>query len=94
MIDQIRKFTHAQPFERFAIELSSGTLLFVDTPDHIALSGNGNGRIAILADDGTFDVISALHITRVRKLTIEEEIKYLKNRSLTCPSSPCSNEAA
>ena len=75
MIDQIRKFAHAQPFERFAIELSSGTLVFVHTPDHIAFTGNGAGRVAILADDGTFDVIAALHITRVRKLTSEEELK-------------------
>lgn len=75
MIDQIRKFKYAQPFEHFAIELSSGTLCYVHTPDHVALSDHGTGRVAILSDDGTFDVLNGLHITRVRKLTLEEEIK-------------------
>jgi hypothetical protein len=75
VIDQVRKFAHAEPFEHFAIELSSGTMLFVHTRDHIALSDLGAGRVAILADDGTFDVISGLHITRVRKLTLEERIQ-------------------
>ncbi len=54
MIDQIKKFAHAQPFERFAIELSSGKLFSVDTPDHIAFTLGGGGRVVVFADDGTF----------------------------------------
>ena len=75
VIDQVRKFAHAEPYEHFTIELSSGAMLFVHTRDHIAMSDLGTGRVAILADDGTFDVISGLHITRVRKLTLEEQIQ-------------------
>ena len=74
MIDQVRKFAHAEPFEHFAIELSSRAMLFVHTRDHIALTDLGAGRVAILADDGTFDVISGLHIARVRRLTLDEQI--------------------
>jgi len=47
-------------------------MLFVHTRDHIALTDLGAGRVAILADDGTF--ISGLHITRVRRLTLDEQI--------------------
>jgi hypothetical protein len=74
VIDQVRKFTHAEPFECFAIELSSGTMLFVHSRDHIALSDLGAGRVAILGDDGTFDIVSGLHIARVRKLNLDEQI--------------------
>jgi hypothetical protein len=73
-MDQARKFTHAEPFERFAIELSSGTMLFVHTRYHIALSDLGSGRVAILGDDHAFDVVSGLHIARVRKLNLDEQI--------------------
>lgn len=65
MIDQIKKFKHAQPFEQFAIELSSGSRFTVRTPDHVALSDHGNGRVAVLGDDGTFDILGGLHIARV-----------------------------
>jgi hypothetical protein len=74
MIDQIR-FATAHPVERVAFERTGGNLDVVQQPEHIALSGNRAGRVAILADDRTFDVIAALHITRVRKLTSEEELK-------------------
>jgi hypothetical protein len=68
VIDQIRKLRYAQPFEPFSIELSSGSLFVVSTPDHVAFDDAGSGRVAVLADDGTFDIISGLHITRVHRL--------------------------
>jgi hypothetical protein len=41
MIDQIKRFKYAQPFDPFDIELSSGQQIRVATPDHIAFSEAG-----------------------------------------------------
>jgi len=69
MIDQIRKFKYAQPFEPFEIELSSGEVVTVRTPDHIAWTEAGQGRMALLNDDDdTFSVVSGVHVTRVGHL--------------------------
>jgi hypothetical protein len=68
MIDQIKKLKHAQPFIPFSLELSSGIVLAVPTPDHIIMSEHGARRICVLNDDGTFDILSGLHLTRVHGL--------------------------
>jgi hypothetical protein len=68
VIDQIRRFKYAQPFEPFDIELSGGQVVRVDTPDHVAFSKIGAGRVSILNDDDTFSVISGLHIVNVGKI--------------------------
>ena len=65
MIDQIKKLKYAQPFEPFGIELSSGSMLVISTPDHVAVAEAGSGRVAVLHHDGTFDVVCGLEITRV-----------------------------
>ena len=65
MINQIRKLKRAIPFQPFEIVLSSGTKLRVPSPEHLALNEHGTGRIAVLDDDGTFDVVSGLHIVSV-----------------------------
>lgn len=68
MIDQVRRFRHAQPFRPFELELSSGRRIAVSTPDHLAFDDAGNGRVAFLNDDGTFEVVSALHVVSVGQL--------------------------
>jgi hypothetical protein len=65
MINQVKEFKYAQPFEPFFIELSSGRILDVPTPDHLILTERGAGRVVVLNDDGTFSTVSGLHITRV-----------------------------
>jgi hypothetical protein len=65
MISQIKEFKYAQPFEAFFIELSSGRILNVPTPDHVILTERGAGRAVVLNDDGTFSTVSGLHVTRV-----------------------------
>ena len=65
MIRQIKELKYAQPFEPFFIELSSGRILQVPTPDHIVLTELGTGRVFVLNGDGTFSAPSALHIARV-----------------------------
>jgi hypothetical protein len=40
-------------------------MLRVPSPDHLALNEHGTGRIAVLNDDGTFDIVSGLHIVSV-----------------------------
>jgi hypothetical protein len=65
MLRQIKELKYAQPFEPFFIELSSGRILQVPTPDHIVVTELGPGRVFVLHDDGTFSAPSALHIARV-----------------------------
>ena len=67
MFQTIRSLKHAQPFETFDIELSSGRVLHVATPDHIALTEAGRGRIAVLSDDGGSLIVSLLHVTGARR---------------------------
>ncbi|MBV9998380.1 MAG: hypothetical protein JO015_04615 [Verrucomicrobia bacterium] len=83
MIDQIRKFKYAQPFEPFQIELSSGEVITVRTPDHVAWSETGQGRVALLNDDDTFSIVSGLHVTRVGHL---QEPKPPKRKRKTPPT--------
>lgn len=65
MIRQIKELKYAQPFEPFFIELSSGRVIQVATPDHIIVAEGGSGRVVVLTDDGTFSAPSGLHIARV-----------------------------
>ena len=65
MLQTIKDFKYAQPFEPFDLELSSGRVLHVETPDHIAFTGAGGGRVAVLNDDGTSLIVSLLHVTNV-----------------------------
>ncbi|CAN5644587.1 hypothetical protein BH20VER1_BH20VER1_05660 [soil metagenome] len=62
MLEEIRKRVRTVPFEPFAIELSSGYMINVPHPDHIAV---GRAQVAVEDDQGLFDVVSALHITRL-----------------------------
>jgi hypothetical protein len=64
-IAQIKRLVYAQPFKPFGIELSSGRVIKIGTPDHIAFRDSGDGWIAYLEDDGTFDAVSAAHINVV-----------------------------
>jgi hypothetical protein len=57
MINQVKEFKSAQPFEPFSIELSSGRILKVSTPDHLILAKRGVGRVVGLNDDGTFSTV-------------------------------------
>jgi hypothetical protein len=68
MIDTIKSFRYAEPFEPFDIELSSGRVLRVETPDHIAFAELPQGRLAVLNDDGTSLIVSILHVVNVGHL--------------------------
>jgi hypothetical protein len=65
MIDQIKRFKYAQPFEPFEIELSSGSVWRIKVPDFVIVDEFGQGRIAVLNDDHTFSTVSGLHVVRV-----------------------------
>ena len=65
MIPQIRKLKYAQPFVAFYLELSSGRVIQVATPDHIALNDAGPGQVVVLDDDGTWTALSGLHLAGV-----------------------------
>jgi hypothetical protein len=65
MIDQIKRFKYAQPFEPFEIELSSGSVCRIKAPDFVIVDEFGQGRIGVLNEDHTFSTMSGLHIVRV-----------------------------
>jgi hypothetical protein len=60
MIDQIKRFKFAQPFEPFEIELSSGSVWRIKAPDFVIVGEFGQGRIAVLNEDRTFSTVSGL----------------------------------
>ena len=63
MIDEVRKAVRRVPFQPFWIELSGGELISVPHPDDILV---GRTRVAVEDDKGVIDVLSALHMTRIR----------------------------
>jgi hypothetical protein len=65
MLEQIRKFLRAIPFEPFVIQASSGAIFKVDHPENAAIVGT---RVVVAdpqAGDAV-DIISPLHIVAVR----------------------------
>ena len=69
MTADIRKLVHSVPFVPFTIHLADGGQLRVPTVDHVAVPPSG-GRIFVFGDDGRYDVLSALLISRV---TVDRE---------------------
>ena len=67
MLEELRKWIRAVPFQPFQIELSSGRALKVPHPDHILVTSGG--MVAVEDDAGLVDVIAALHITSIRSLS-------------------------
>jgi hypothetical protein len=65
MIDQIKRFKYARPFDPFEIELSSGSVRNIRAPDFVIVDEFGQGRIAVLNEDHTFSTVSGLHVMRV-----------------------------
>jgi hypothetical protein len=65
MIDQIKRFKYAQPFEPFEIELSSGSVWRIKAADFVIVDEFGQGRIAVLNEDHTFSTVSGLYVVRV-----------------------------
>jgi hypothetical protein len=73
VIETVKSFKYAQPFEPFDIELSSGRVLRVETPDHIAFA-QAPGRLAVLNDDGTSLIVSILHVVNIGHLPPRNEV--------------------
>ena len=63
MLEELRKWVRAVPFQPFLIELGSGRQLPVPHPDHILV---GRGMVAVEDDQGLIDVVAGLHITGIR----------------------------
>ena len=53
-----------RPFVPFVIHMTNGRDLHVPTVDHIAFAPMG-GRIVVFENDGTANVLSALHMRHV-----------------------------
>lgn len=60
----IQKLVAAAPFIPFTIHLADGGQLRVPGVDHIAVPPAG-GRIFVLKDDGGYEVLSGLLISRI-----------------------------
>jgi hypothetical protein len=64
VINDIREFVAARPFVPFTIHLVDGGAVRVPTVDHVYVTATGN-RVIVSFDDGTYDVIRPLMISRV-----------------------------
>lgn len=64
MTEDIRKLVHAVPFVPFTIHLADGGALRVPTVDHIAVGPAGT-RTVVFSDNDSWDMLSALLISRV-----------------------------
>jgi hypothetical protein len=64
MTADIRKLIHSTPFVPFTIYLADGGQVRVPTVDHIALAPNTT-RMFVFHDDGTWEMLSALLISRI-----------------------------
>ena len=63
MLEELRKWIRAVPFQLFQIELSGGRVLRVPHADHILVTSGG--IVGVEDDDGLLDVVAALHITSI-----------------------------
>jgi hypothetical protein len=66
MLEELRKWVRAVPFQPFQIELSGDRVLNVPHPDHIFVTSGG--IVAVEDDAGLLDVVAALHITSIHSL--------------------------
>lgn len=64
MSADIRKLLAASPFVPFTIHLADGDQMRVPTSDHVFLFPTGS-RLIVTHDDDTYDMISALLISRL-----------------------------
>jgi hypothetical protein len=61
MTNDIRSHLDTRPFTPFIIRTTEGREYPVPTIDHILMHPK-SGRVAVAADDGTFALLSGLHI--------------------------------
>jgi hypothetical protein len=66
MLEELRKWIRAVPFQPFQIELSSGCVLKVPHPDHILVTSGG--IVGVEDDAGLLDVVAVLHVTSIQSL--------------------------
>jgi hypothetical protein len=77
MIDQIKRFKYAQPFEPFEIEFSSGSAWKIRASDFVIVDEFAQGRIAVLNGDHTF---SSERFARRASRHRESRLKLTANR--------------
>ena len=66
IIDEVRQYLHASPFEPFQVVTSSGHRYRVATADHAGINPLGN-RVVIWFDDEGSVTVSGLHIVAIEK---------------------------
>ncbi len=66
IIDAVRQYLHASPFEPFQVVTSSGRRYRVATADHAGINPLGN-RVLIWFDDEGSVTVSGLHIVAIEK---------------------------
>ena len=64
MFKEIRRLLELRPFKPFAVQLTNGLVLPVPTVGHAAFSPTG-GHLVVFENDGTANLLSALHIARI-----------------------------
>jgi hypothetical protein len=66
MINGVRQYLHANPFEPFMIVTSSGNRYPVATPEHAGTNPRGS-RVVVWFDDGGSVTLSGLDIVGIEK---------------------------
>ena len=69
MIPDLKELIASRPFVPFTIHLVDGGAVRVPTVDHVYVTPTGN-RVFVSFDDGTYDAIRPLMISRV---TVDRE---------------------
>lgn len=64
MLEQVRHFLNAEPFQPFDLRISDGREYHVPTPDHAHIRP-GEKQLYIYLDDGRDVAISTLHLAAV-----------------------------
>ena len=65
-LQQIEDYQLAEPFEPFAIEMTSGTIFLIEEPTQCRFTRGGSVRVR--PGDGHSPILNSDHIVRVRKL--------------------------
>jgi hypothetical protein len=65
-LQRIEDYVLAEPFEPFAIEITSGTIFRIEQPAQCRFTRHG--LVRVLPGDGHFHILNSEHIVRVQKM--------------------------
>lgn len=64
--DEIRKAIRNQPFRPFTLRTTSGTQLYIDHPEFVAMSKGGRTLAVFSTDENAFEIIDLLLVESIQ----------------------------